>query len=205
VTNPDPTTGGSDRTAAIQTATDRSLVHETLLAELLGECKTDLQQTLTPGDIFFPDTLAVSQVLSETYFPAEGQSGDTLSLTMRLQCQARYASLADVNALGEMSLDANLPEGFDPASDGLAMLPASTPVTDADGITRWDTQAQRLLCARLDPLTAVQLSLGRRPAMALLRLNESLPLAGPPVIQIKPAWWPWLPAVPFRITVSIGN
>ena len=205
VTNPDPTTGGSDRTAAIQTATDRSSIHQVLLTELLGECNTNLQQTLIPGDIYFPDTLAVSQVLSETYFPAEGQSGDTLSLTMRLQCQARYASLADVNALGEMSLDANLPEGFDPAPDGLAMLPASTPLTDADGITRWDTQAQRLLRARLDPLTAVQLSLGRKPATALLQLNESLPLAGPPVIQIKPGWWPWLPAVPFRITVSTGE
>jgi len=205
VTNPDPTAGGSDRIATIQTAADRSLVHEALLAELLEECKTGLQQTLTPGDITFPDTLAVSQVLSETYFPAEGQSGDTLSLTMRLQCQAQYASLADVNALAEMSLDANLPEGFAPASDGLAMLPASIPLTDSDGITRWDVQAQRLLRARLDPLTAVQLSLGRKPAEAVLRLNESLPLAESPVIQVKPNWWPWLPVVPLRIDVSTGD
>ena len=126
VTNPDPTTGGSDRTGAIQTAEDRSLVRQALLSELIAGCKTDLQQTLNPGDIYFPDTLAVSQVLSEAYFPAEGQSGDTLSLTMRLQCQVRYASVADVNVLGEMSLDANLPEGFVPASDGLAITASST-------------------------------------------------------------------------------
>ena len=205
VTNPGPTAGGSDRTAAIQTAADRSRVHEALLAELLEECKTGLQQTLTPGDITFPDTLAVSQVLSETFFPAEGQSGNALSLTMRLQCQAQYASLADVNALAEMSLDANLPEGFAPASDGLAMLPARFPLTDSDGITRWDVQVQRLLRARLDPLTAVQLSLGRKPAEAILRLKESLPLADSPVIQVKPNWWPWLPIVPLRIDVSTGD
>ncbi len=205
VTNPGPTAGGSDRTAAIQTAADRSLVHKALLAEILEECKTSLPQTLLPGDIFFPDTPAVSQVLSETYFPAEGQSGDTLSLTMRLKCQAQYASLADVNALAEMSLDANLPEGFAPASDGLAILPASIPLTEADGITRWDLQAQRRLRARLNPLTAVQLSMGRAPAEAVLRLNESLPLAGSPVIQLKPGWWPWLPVIPFRITVSTGE
>ncbi|HEY5269373.1 MAG TPA: baseplate J/gp47 family protein [Anaerolineales bacterium] len=205
VTNPSPTGGGSDRTAAIQTAADRSLVHEALLAELLEECKTSLEQTLIPGDIFFPDTLVVSQVLTETYFPAEGQSGDTLSLTMRLQCQAHYASLADVNALVEMSLNANLPEGFTPASGGLAILPASTPRTDAEGITRWDVKAQRSLHARLDPLTAVQLSLGRKPAEIILLLSESLPLAKLPIIQVKPDWWPWLPVVPFRITVSTGN
>jgi hypothetical protein len=205
VTNPDPTTGGSDRIAAIQTAADRLRVHEALLTELLEECKTDLPQTLTPGDIYFPDTLAVSQVLSETFFPAEGQSGEALSLTMRLQCQAQYTSLADVNTLAEMSLDANLAEGYTPASDGLAILPASIPVTDAAGTTRWDVQVQRLLSARLDPLTAVELSLGRRPAEAVLRLNQSLPLAGSPVIQVKPSWWPWLPVVPLRISVSIGG
>jgi hypothetical protein len=205
VTNPDPTMGGSDRTAAIQTAADRLRVHEALLTELLKECKTGLQQTLTPGDIYFPDTLAVSQVLSETFFPAEGQSGEALSLTMRLQCQAQYTSLADVNTLAKMSLDANLAEGYTPASDGLAILPASIPATDAAGTTRWDVQVQRLLSARLDPLTAVELSLGRRPAEAVLRLNQSLPLAGSPVIQVKPDWWPWLPVVPLRISVSIGG
>jgi hypothetical protein len=173
-----------------------------LLAELLEECKTTLQQSLTPGDIYFPDTLAVSQVLSETYFPAESQSGDTLSLTMRLQCQAQYASQADINALAEMSLDANLPEGYAPASDGLAILPASIPLTDTDRITRWDVQAQRVLRARLDPLVALQLSVGRKPAEAVLRLNKSLLLAESPVIQIKPGWWPWLPLIPFRISVS---
>jgi len=205
VTNPSPTAGGTDRTATIQTTADRSLIHEALLAELLEECKTSLQQTLIRGDIFFPDTLDVSQVLTENYFPAEGQSGDTLSLTMRLQCQARYASLADVNTLAEMSLDSDLPEGFGPVSGGLTILPASTPRTDAEGITRWDVEVQRSLHARLDPLTTVQLSLGRKPAEIILLLSESLPLAKSPVIQIKPDWWPWLPVVPFRITVSTGN
>ena len=205
VTNPSPTAGGTDRTAAIQTAADRSRVHEALLAEILEECKTELPQTLSPGDIYFPDSLSVSQVLSETFFPAEGQSGEALSLTMRLQCQAQYASLADINTLAEMSLDANLPEGFAPTSDGLAMLPASIPLTEADGITRWEVQVQRLLRAQLDPLTALQLSLGRKPAQAILQLKNTLPLAGSPVIQVNPNWWPWLPIVPLRITVSTGD
>ena len=205
VTNPDPITGGSDRTAAIQTAADRSLLHQALLAELLDECKINLPQTLAAGDTYFPDTPSVSQILSETYFPAEGQSGDTLSLTMRLQCQARYASLADVNALAEMALDANVPDGFAPIAGGLAVLPASTPLTDANGITHWDVQTQRLLRARLDRLIALQFSLGRKPADAAQRLVAALPLAGTPVIRLTPNWWPWLPLIPFRITVSTGN
>jgi hypothetical protein len=46
---------------------------------------------------------------------------------------------------------------------------------------------------------------GRKPAEAVLRLNKSLLLAESPVIQIKPGWWPWLPAIPFRITVTTGD
>jgi len=205
VTNPAPTTGGTDRNGAIQTTSDRSIVNKALVMEILEECYTSLQQTLTPGDIYFPDTLAVSQVLSETYFPAEGQSSDTLSLTIRLQCQMQYASQTDVNALAEMSLDANLPVGFAPSPGGLEILLASILITDTDGITRWEVQAQRLLHARLDPFTVQQLALGRRPYVAVLRLNKSMLLAGSPVIQIKPGWWPWLPLVPFRIAVSTGG
>jgi hypothetical protein len=205
VTNPSPTAGGSNRTAAIQTASDRSHLHEVLLAELLEKCKASLQLTLLPGDIYFPDTLAVSQVLSETYFPAQGQSGETLSLTMRLQCQAQYASLTDVNALGEMSMDANLPAGFASASDGLTMLPASNPLTDAEGITRWEMQAERLLRAHLDPLTVVQLSVGRKPTGLISRLKQSLPIGESPIIQVAPDWWPWLPVIPFRISVLIAG
>jgi len=47
-----------------------------------------------------------------------------------------------------------------------------------------------------------QIALGHRPATAVRLLNRSLPLAESPVIQVAPGWWPWLPLIPFRITVS---
>jgi hypothetical protein len=205
VTNPNPMTGGSNRTAAIQTPKDRSLIYGTLLAEILNECKTSLNKALMVGDIYFPDTLAVSEIISETYFPAESQSGDTLSLTLRVRCQARYALFTDVNGMAVKLLDVNLPVGYIPSPDNLALLPASTPITDTEGITRWDVHVQRLLRASIEPLIAVQQSLGHRPAVAVLRLNEILPLSRLPIIQVNPSWWPWMPAIPFRITVTSGE
>jgi hypothetical protein len=204
VNNPEPTEGGSERTAAIPTAADRSQIHAALMDEILEECSSSLPQTLAPGDIFFPDTLVVSQVLSETFFPAEGQSGEVLSLTIRLQCQAQYASQVDIYTLARISLDSNQPDGFIPVSGGLVILPGSLPLTDAAGTTRWDIQVQRVLQARLDPLTIVKLSLGRKPGDAIQLLNESLPLAEPPSIQLEPNWWPWLPVIPLRIDISTG-
>ncbi len=66
-------------------------------------------------------------------------------------------------------------------------------------------QAQRLLRARLDPWQATQLMQGRSPAVAGRRLADSLRLAAAPAIHVTPAWWPWLPVVPFRIAVSTGE
>jgi hypothetical protein len=137
VTNPGPLAGGSDRTAPAQTADDRTHLHDALLSEILEECKTALPKMLASGDVYFPDTLAVGQLLSETYFPAEGQTGETLSLTMNLQCQAQYALVADVNTLAEVALDANLPDGFIPASGEVTTPVAGVPKTDTDGFTRW--------------------------------------------------------------------
>ena len=205
MTNPDPTVGGTDVIAATPTPADRSQLRAGLMSEILAGCRTSLQDSLAPGDIFFPETLDVSQVLSEIYFPAEGQSGDTLSLTMRVNCQAQYAVLADIETLTRASLDTALPEGYEPASAEITSLPASVPSTDAQGITRWEMEGRRSLHARLDLLTAVQLAVGRKPSEAIARLMGSLPLAGSPVIKIQPGWWPWLPVVPLRITVSIAQ
>ena len=205
VTNPASTTGGTNQIAAIQTASDRSRVHTELMDELLEECKTNFQQTLSSGELIFEDTLAVSQVLSENYFPAEGQSGDTLSLTMRLQCQEQFASLEDVNTLVRMSLDASLPEGFTAIPGDLTTTSISLPKTNSEGITSWKVLAQRLLQARLDAQYVVQTSLGRSRDEAILHLTESLPLDETPVIEETPGWWPWLPSLPFRISIQTSS
>jgi hypothetical protein len=207
VTNPGPTTGGTERKAPVQTADDRTKLHNSLEAELLEGCKNALPKVLSGSDIYFPDTASIAQVISETYFPAPGQTGDTLSLTMNVQCQAEYASSDDIQILTRLALNANLPAGFEPISGG-GMGPTSligSPKTNSDGSTRWEVKATRLLQAKLDPLAAVALAQGRKNADAVSLLSNSLPLGSLPKILITPSWWPWLPVVPFRISVHLDR
>ena len=200
VTNPEATMGGTDRSAAIQTASDRVRLRSSLLAGLLEECRTTLPQMIAPGDVFFDHTVSVAQVFEESYFPAEGQPGELLSLTLNIQCQAQFAAAADLESLASMTLDAILPGGFAPIPGGqVAVANATGPIVGADGIVRWRIQAQRLLQAQTDALTVVQLVPGLKPAEAAQCLSEALPLADTPVIQETPSWWPWLPLLPFRI------
>jgi hypothetical protein len=205
VTNPSPTTGGSDHRAPIQTADDRTHLHDALVTAILDQCKTSLPQSLGLGDIFFPDTLVVGQILSETYFPADGQTGATLSLTMRLKCQGQYARTADVNSLASLALDAHLPAGFEAGSNALTIAASSVPVTGSNGNTSWKITAQRLLRAHIDSIKIMQLIQGRSLSVAGRQLATSLKLVAKPTIHVEPTWWPWLPVFPFRIAVLIAG
>jgi hypothetical protein len=205
VTNTSPTAGGTDHSAPIQTPNDRTKLHDALVAEILDQCKTALPKSLSQGDIYFPDTLAVGQVLSETYFPADGQTGATLSLTLKLQCQARYAQAADISSLASLTLNSNLPIDFVPAASTVTAVTSGIPATDTHGNTSWKVLAQRLMRARIDPVETMQLIQGRSLAVARQKLTGSLRLVASPTIKVTPAWWPWFPVFPFRIAVSIGS
>lgn len=205
VTNPSPTTGGSERSAPVQTAADRARLRAALVSTILEQCKTLLPKSLASGDTYFPDTLAVGQVLSESFFPAANQTGQTLSLTLNLQCQAQYAARADLEILARQALDAILPQDYEPLSIGLLTLNSGAPVTGADGTTHWKLQAQRLLQAHLDPLQATRLIQGRRSQTSIRRLSNALLLSAVPKIALTPPWWPWLPIIPFRISISTIN
>jgi hypothetical protein len=202
VTNPINTSGGSDRISAIPTPGDRSTLHSNLLMSIFDECKTEIQHSLLPGDVIFPDTMVDSQILGETYFPAEGQIGDTLSITLRLKCQMQFAQHDDLNKMALMVLDLNLPKGYIPITGSLIIHSLSTPVTATDKITKLNLQVQRLLQAKVEPLNVIQMVLGHRLRSAKIILGQSLALNSPPVIQIKPTWWPWLPLIPYRIAVT---
>ncbi len=107
-----------------------------------------------------------------------------------------------MNTLARLALDAILPEEFEPVSAESIILSSGTPVTDTDGTTHWSIQAQRLLYARVDLSQAIRLVQGRTPVGAIRRLSQSLQLAASPKITLTPDWWPWLPIIPFRITIS---
>jgi hypothetical protein len=203
VTNSSVTTGGSDQLASIQTAGDRTNLHDALVSEILDQCKTSLPQSLNYGDIYFPSTLAVGKIISETYFPADGQTGATLSLTMNMQCKAQYARAADVSLYANLALNANLPAGYSPISNAVISPTQGPPLTDTDGNTSWKVTAQRSLRARIDPMKTVQSIQGRSLAAAGRGLVGSLRLAAAPSIKVMPGWWPWLPVIPFRIAILI--
>lgn len=205
VTNPEQTIGGSDRFAPVQTAKDRNQIKSTLTEEILQECNKRIPQTLESGDVYFPDTLAVSRTLSELYFPAENQTGDTLSLTLDMECQAQYASGSDLEKFAGLELNAVLPTGYMPVSGTVTNSISAVPVTAPNGVSHWEVKAGQKLTPDLHASQVMHLILGRSSQRASQLLSNAIQLTAPPIIKITPSWWPWLPFIPFRINLKSGE
>jgi len=203
VTNPDPAVGGTDRSTPVATAGDRLRLHDALLARLKQQALTQIPGSLAAGDVLFPDSLTIKQVLAETYIPGQGQPGDQVTLSMQFDFEAQYARGSDLQSLASAVMNADLPAGYLPASGPVEISIRKPPVT-ASGVTQLEIQAVRPLLAQIDSQQAAQLIQGLNIHAASQKLFTLLPLAGKPEIHLFPSWWPWLPWLSFRI-MAITN
>jgi len=202
VANPEPTSGGTERTVAIPTADDRARLRAMLLADLRQQARDQFAQNLSPGDLPFPDTLTVSQTLDETYKPEESQPGETLTLTMQVEISIEYAQASDLRALAGAALDAGLSMNMLPVADTLTIETTSTPASRGGGVTNFEIHASRMLKPNINLSSTTRAVQGLSPIEAGQRLESMLPLASPPQIQLVPSWWPWLPFLQFRILIN---
>jgi hypothetical protein len=202
VTNEEPTTGGRDRMADAATERDLARLREDLLEELEKQALEEMETMLGSGDQIFTDTLDVEQVLEESYEPPLGQPGRKVTLTMRVEFTASYAAGEDLTKLAITVLNASQPEGYAATGEPLSFETLNESRTDNDGVTRWVMRASRQLEKHVDAGKIIPLVQGRSMALATFQLEDTLNLPYSPEIQLTPDWWPWLPLIPFNITVE---
>jgi hypothetical protein len=201
VANPDPIGGGDERQLPIPTQADRRKLAERLRLALEKTALQEIQGQLSPGDLLIPGSLKLTKILDETYQPAEILPDDQLTLSQRLEYQARYVDAATLRSLAQTVFDANQPAGYSVLAGSLQLEILTRPEADKAGLVRWRLHATRQVQARIQEAEAVQLSLGLEPVQAISRLQQRLPLEQPPRIELQPVWWPRLPFLPFRISV----
>lgn len=200
VTNPVPTTGGRELPSIQASDADRKRANDLLMKVLETEARQKFASDLAAGDLLFDKTMRVSQTLSEKYDPPAGAAGTTLTLTMQVEFSILYADASDLTRLALLALNASLPSGFS-AAETVSLKPVTSPVLNQDGSAKWTLRAERKIVQRIDPAQVTQLIQGFGTWNVESKLQENLPLASAPEIKLSPSWWPWMPIVPFRISV----
>ena len=201
VTNPEPTTGGSDRVTTAPSEEDRKRVRTVLVNLLINQAQQQIREAIGAKSLLLANTLTMGQPAEEKYDPPPGQAGNLLTLTMRVPFSTQYLAADDLTQLAEVTLNASEPEGFVPIPGTLTFNAAGTPMMDSSGAAHIDLQVGRTSEYQIDPLQANALSRGLSPKAAAKILKARLPLAKPAEIVLFPSWWPWLPLNPFGITV----
>jgi len=201
VANLEPTVGGRELSSVQASDGDRTRVKELLLKSLEERARENFLTELNSGDMLFENTLVISQTLSEEYDPPAGAAGTKLTLTMQVEFSVQYASASDLTELATLAMNASLPSRFHSASDAVNVKPVTNPFLAEDGSLHWTMRAERLIAQSFDAAQVTQLVLGYGVKKAQANLNENLPSASSPQIQLSPSWWPWVPLVPFRVEV----
>ena len=204
VRNPDSAKGGSDRRGAIVTDQDREQLKARLLKQLSEQARADFSAELNPGDLLLADSVKLVEILDEQFEPLPGAPADTLTLSLRARFEAAYAADADLRQLAVFALDAALPPAYVPRPATLTVKSISPPVWEGEALARWQVQAARSIQLQVTPAEALGLVQGRTSRGAAALLTERYALAVPPNISVRPVWWPWLPVLPFRITLFSG-
>ena len=201
VTNPEPLKGGRELASVQASDADRKRAKNLLMKSLESDAREQLADKISPGDILFEEAFAVSQILSEAYDPPAGAVGTTLTLAMQVEYSVLYASASDLTALASLALNASLPSGFSPASNAITVKPVTQPLSSENGSTRWTVRAERRIVQQINVAQVTQMIQGVGSQNAQTQLEKNFPLAGSPEIDLSPSWWPWVPIVPFRISV----
>jgi hypothetical protein len=201
VANPTPLTGGRETPSVQASDADRERAKEQLMEKLESAARARLADERDAGDVLFEDTFAVSQVLSELYDPPAGAAATKLTLSMQVEFLALYADASDLTELASLALNASIPAGFSASSEELTLKQVTKPILNDDGFTRWTIRAERRIVQQISTSQVTQMVQGTSSRRAQSLLETSFPLEDPPQIQLSPSWWPWVPIVPFRISV----
>jgi hypothetical protein len=202
VTNPEATAGGTDRETAAPAEADRQRLRQVVVDLLKSQAMTQMQESIGAKDLLLTDTAKMGEVRQEAYDPPAGQPGNLLKLSMQVDFSAKYVEAQDLRQLAEAALNAARPAGYTALESSTSFRVAGQPSVDEAGALHFDLQVSRTMVRDLPLPGANAMVRGLNLPEAADRLQGQLPLAARPVIQIRPAWWPWMPLIPFRISVS---
>ncbi|NLG99839.1 MAG: hypothetical protein GX491_20985 [Chloroflexi bacterium] len=201
VHNPDPTSGGSDRSRPAPSSLDYLRMRKTLLEKLQETAVEEFSSRLEPGQRLLEETVKLSAVIEEVQEPEAGQPSDRFGLTIRAEFEAWAVSESDLLAVANAALDATAEPSYSPVSGSLWYEFIGPPAFDKTGSVRWNISIGRMLEAVWSDEAALTAIRGRRAGEAKQLLQANLLLEQPPVISYTPAWWEKVAVVPFRVVL----
>ena len=196
VTNPLPTTGGTDQIRAAVTSGDRAALYEGLEGELIAEAEAQWRDSLPSDSRLAPGSVAVARALREQYSAEIGAPADSHALFLDVEISAFAYRRADLEAVVSGALDAALDpeEQAVPGSLQMEILaPGSAALLRVRAVRSTFRPFDRTALAR--SLAGKTVAEARQQVLAAARLDA------PPAVILYPGWFPTMPWSAVRIDI----
>lgn len=204
VSNPQPTAGGGVKQVPAVTQADKDRLRAALLQQLQQRALAQLQSTLGEQEVIPPESLAVAEVLDETFDRFVGEEAPAVGLQMRVRVSALKVGMQDANALVYATMAAKTPPGHELIANGLTFQRAETIVpADTHGNLLFAMRGSGYAAARLDAAAVRKAVAGKGLDSAKAYLNQSLPLQAEPLVEVWPSWFGRLPFLTFRTEIQV--
>ena len=204
VTNPQPIGGATSEVVHIVSEADRERAWKLAAQQVLEKAYEALRSGdyLQPGELLPRQDLVIQAVPKAAYTHLVGEQADTLGLTLRLLVTAQAVKAADVQEVAYRTLLVNRPQGYR-LTDARFEYGESAEEEVGPGLFTFYVTAHGFATAAIDEagLRAALQGMPRRKAADYLQ--EHLPLDAPPQIELHPAWFPFLPHLPLRLTIHL--
>ena len=198
VTNPEPTSGGTDLEIASPSPSDVTILSSQLTSELEELALEQFKEEGAESDVLFGSSLFIKEIISEEIEPEVGSPGDTLTISTALQFGILYAAGADLSELARETIFAQY------RGSELIAVPETLEINAPESPQKMDDWAITIHwneTTRYNPEEINQLVVGKKSTEAAEIVQKELGLDQQPEINLKPGWWNRLPVLPFRISI----
>lgn len=199
--NPEPTGGGRNGPQPGVSARDAQDLEVEVRRLLLSQAEHTLGDEVRDDEVLAPDSIAISQVLKETYDHRIGEPAESLKLQLSATLSGLAYSRSDLVDLAAQNLDASLGQGMQavPGSLGYEDLITADDIAAPPSAVR--IRVWREVFPRIDTALARRIVRGLDQPTAIVALAREFQMGSLPRIRVYPAWWPRLPLLEIRIGV----
>lgn len=203
VTNPLPISGAESDAVALVSEEDRARAWELATQQVMAEAYNGLQDPnyLEPGEFLPRQPLVIQAAPKIAYTHVVGEATDVLGLTLRLLVTGQAVSAADVQAVAYRGLLTTVPQGYSLTATRFAFGEAAEEDV-GPGVFSFYVTAEGYAAANIDA-AELRAQIEGQSVEAARQTLAALPLAEPPQITVTPAWFPFIPRLPMRITLNI--
>lgn len=205
VSNPGDINGGGGVETPTPTEEDYAVLERQIFADLMDQGLVSLKADLAEGVGLVEPSLAMDKILLSERVNQIGEPADEAVLRLNVRLKIFTYQLNDLNAIADLVLTSNQPDGYIPMSDIISLNRDGDFRVDDFGQATWTLNASRLLVPDWNKEATAAALAGMKVKDAQSVFSNLFAQNSPALIKTWLGVWPWMPYLPTNIHFVDGG